>query len=153
MCNHCLSPLMLRVWIPLRWGVLNTTLCYKSLSVTYDHDHHEGSCKLMTYMYVVDFQKEYAHCTFRWCQRLNFSSLPNPPYYFSSQKLLLNCIILSTFLYHFYILMKLFVLNTSSWNTTLWVLRNNQSINQSLNQLFKMDEHNNSNKISRHVQE
>ena len=27
MCNQCLSPLTLWVWIPLRWGVLDTTLC------------------------------------------------------------------------------------------------------------------------------
>ena len=28
-CNQCQSSLMLRVWIPLRWGVLDTTLCDK----------------------------------------------------------------------------------------------------------------------------
>ena len=28
-CNQCLSPLTLWVWIPLRRGVLNTTLCDK----------------------------------------------------------------------------------------------------------------------------
>ena len=27
LCNQCLSPLMLWVQIPLRWGVLDTTLC------------------------------------------------------------------------------------------------------------------------------
>jgi len=27
LCNQCLSRLMLWVWIPLRWGVLDTTLC------------------------------------------------------------------------------------------------------------------------------
>ena len=27
LCNKCISPLRLRVWIPLRQGVLNTTLC------------------------------------------------------------------------------------------------------------------------------
>ena len=27
--NQCLSPLTLWVWIPLRWGVLDTTLCDK----------------------------------------------------------------------------------------------------------------------------
>ena len=27
LCNKCISPLGLRVWIPLRQGVLNTTLC------------------------------------------------------------------------------------------------------------------------------
>jgi hypothetical protein len=36
LCNHCLSPLTLWVWIPLRQGVLDTTLRDKSLSVTYD---------------------------------------------------------------------------------------------------------------------
>ena len=29
LCNQCLSPLMLWVWTPLRWGVLDTTLCDK----------------------------------------------------------------------------------------------------------------------------
>ena len=29
MCNQYLSPLKLWVWIPLRWGVLDTTLCDK----------------------------------------------------------------------------------------------------------------------------
>ena len=29
LCNQCLSPLRLRVRIPLRWEVLNTTLCNK----------------------------------------------------------------------------------------------------------------------------
>ena len=29
LCNQCLSPLTLCVWILLRWGVLNTTLCDK----------------------------------------------------------------------------------------------------------------------------
>jgi hypothetical protein len=29
LCNHCLSPLTLWVWIPLRRGVLDTTLCDK----------------------------------------------------------------------------------------------------------------------------
>jgi hypothetical protein len=29
LCNQCLSPLMLWVRIPLRWGVLDTTLCDK----------------------------------------------------------------------------------------------------------------------------
>jgi len=29
LCNQCLSPLTLRVRIPLRWGVLYTTLCDK----------------------------------------------------------------------------------------------------------------------------
>ena len=29
LCNQCLSPLMLRVRIQLRWGVLDTTLCDK----------------------------------------------------------------------------------------------------------------------------
>ena len=29
LCNQCLSLLMLWVWIPLGWGVLNTTLCNK----------------------------------------------------------------------------------------------------------------------------
>jgi hypothetical protein len=29
LCNQCLSPLMLWVWIPLRRGVLDTTLCNK----------------------------------------------------------------------------------------------------------------------------
>jgi hypothetical protein len=29
LCNRCLSPLKLWVQIPLRWGVLDTTLCYK----------------------------------------------------------------------------------------------------------------------------
>ena len=33
-CNQCLSPLTLRVRIPLRWGVLDTTLCDKVFSVT-----------------------------------------------------------------------------------------------------------------------
>jgi hypothetical protein len=33
-CNQSLSPLMLWVRTPLRWGILNTTLCDKSLSVT-----------------------------------------------------------------------------------------------------------------------
>ena len=33
LCNQCLSPLMVWVWIPLRQGILNTTLC-DSLSVT-----------------------------------------------------------------------------------------------------------------------
>ena len=28
-CNQCLSPLLLWVWIPLRGGVFNTTLCDK----------------------------------------------------------------------------------------------------------------------------
>jgi len=28
-CNQCLSPQTLWVWIPLRWGVLDTTLCDK----------------------------------------------------------------------------------------------------------------------------
>jgi len=36
LCNQCLSPLMLWVGIPLRGGVLDTTLCDKSLSVTCD---------------------------------------------------------------------------------------------------------------------
>jgi hypothetical protein len=29
LCNQCLSPLTLWVWIPLRWSVLDTTLCDK----------------------------------------------------------------------------------------------------------------------------
>ena len=29
LCNQCLSPLKLKVWIPLMWGVLDTTLCDK----------------------------------------------------------------------------------------------------------------------------
>jgi hypothetical protein len=29
LCNQCLSPLMLWVWIPLRQGALDTTLCDK----------------------------------------------------------------------------------------------------------------------------
>jgi hypothetical protein len=29
LCNQCLSPLTLWVWIPLRWGVFDTTLCDK----------------------------------------------------------------------------------------------------------------------------
>ena len=29
LCNQCLSPLTLWVWIPLRWGILDTTLCDK----------------------------------------------------------------------------------------------------------------------------
>ena len=29
LCNQCLSPLPLWVWIPLRWGLLDTTLCDK----------------------------------------------------------------------------------------------------------------------------
>ena len=29
LCNQCLSPLTLWVWTPLRWGVLDTTLCDK----------------------------------------------------------------------------------------------------------------------------
>jgi hypothetical protein len=33
-CNQCLSPLTFWVQIPLRRGVLDTTLCDKSLSVT-----------------------------------------------------------------------------------------------------------------------
>jgi hypothetical protein len=34
LCNQCLSPLMLWVWIVHRRGVLDTSLCDKSLSVT-----------------------------------------------------------------------------------------------------------------------
>ena len=34
-CNQCISPLTLCVWIPLRQGVLVTTLCDKSFSVSY----------------------------------------------------------------------------------------------------------------------
>jgi hypothetical protein len=29
LCNQCLSPLILQVWTPLRWGALDTTLCDK----------------------------------------------------------------------------------------------------------------------------
>ena len=29
LCNQCLLPLKLWVWIPFRWGVLDTTLCNK----------------------------------------------------------------------------------------------------------------------------
>ena len=37
LCNQCLSPLTLWVWIQLRWGVLDTTLYHKyCLSVTCD---------------------------------------------------------------------------------------------------------------------
>jgi hypothetical protein len=36
LCNQCLSPLTLWVWILLRQGVLDTTLCDSSLSVTCD---------------------------------------------------------------------------------------------------------------------
>jgi hypothetical protein len=34
LCNQCLSPLTLRVWFPLRWGLLYTMLCDNVLSVT-----------------------------------------------------------------------------------------------------------------------
>ena len=36
LCNQCLSPLMLWIQIPLRQGVIDTTSCDKSLSVTCD---------------------------------------------------------------------------------------------------------------------
>ena len=36
LCNQSISPLTLWVWIPFRWGVLDTTLCDKVLSVSCD---------------------------------------------------------------------------------------------------------------------
>ena len=34
LCNQCLSPLKLWVWMPFSWGVLDTTLCDKVCRVT-----------------------------------------------------------------------------------------------------------------------
>ena len=47
LCNQCLSPVRLWIWIPLRWGVLDTTLCDKDcqwfspVSSTNKTDHHD----------------------------------------------------------------------------------------------------------------
>jgi hypothetical protein len=53
LCNQCPSPLTLRVWIPLRRGVLDTTLCdkvcqllvaglwFSPVSFTNKTDHHD----------------------------------------------------------------------------------------------------------------
>ena len=56
LCNQCLSPLMLWVRIPLRWGVLNTALCGKIcqwlggflwISSTNKTDCHDIAVKLL----------------------------------------------------------------------------------------------------------
>ena len=121
LCNQCLSPLKMRVWIPLKRGVLNTTLCDKvcqwlatgppvsSTNKTDRYDITEILLKVALNTITLILQSQTCQKTLYSLDRLIFNNIycKKDRQYFNSVS---NLLFISYFKYSVYFICKIFCL-------------------------------------------